>query len=246
MKGVILSLRPEITLVDITHQIPPGDIVAGAFALAASFQSFPSGTVHVAVVDPGVGGQRSIIAAETENCILLGPDNGILSLALALDRPRRICQIENNRYFRKNVSRTFHGRDIFGPVAAHLSAGLAMTALGRELAGYQPLNFPLPREESDQLVGAVQYVDRFGNAITNLPEAWPVWRGIRQLELRMGQRELVLPVCESYDAVAQGEALAIFGSTGFLEVAIRGGSAAETLGLQRGDLVVAQRPPGTK
>jgi len=165
MKGVILSLQPRATVVDITHEIPTGDVRAGAFALAASYWLFPRGTIHLAVVDPGVGSQRKAIAVRTTDYVFLGPDNGVLSWALARQKVRAIHALENEHYFLRNVSRTFHGRDIFSPVAAHLSRGVSIKRLGPPLLDFQRLEWPEPRQRKGRIEGQVVYIDRFGNAI---------------------------------------------------------------------------------
>src|SRR5262245_32283700 len=168
MKGVILGIKPRARVVDITHEIAPGDIRGGAFALMASCRYFPKGTLHVAVVDPGVGSRRRAIAVRTANSILIGPDNGVLSWALRGETIQSIRQLENRRYFLEPVSRTFHGRDIFAPVAAHLSRGVALERLGRELHDLVRLPWPEPVKQREEIRGEIVYIDRFGNAITNI------------------------------------------------------------------------------
>ncbi|MBI4664754.1 MAG: SAM-dependent chlorinase/fluorinase [Verrucomicrobia bacterium] len=191
MKGVILSLNPRAVIVDVTHGIPPGDIRAGAFALASAYRYFPRHTVHLAVVDPGVGSNRAAIAVLTADHVFIGPDNGVLSLALFQEPMRSIRQLEHDRFFLPEVSRTFHGRDIFAPVAAHVSKGLSLEKLGRRLEDYQRLDFAEPRANDQLLTGEVIYVDRFGNAITNISakhlDAWTNSRLI-SAENRAGTR----------------------------------------------------------
>ena len=168
MKGVIASIAPRSTVVDLTHDLPPGDIRGGAFALAASHRFFPKGTIHVAVVDPGVGSRRKAIAVQTAKGVFVGPDNGVLSWALAKEKIRAIHALENEAYFLQPVSRTFHGRDIFAPVAAHLSRGVPIQKLGPALKDFVRLDWPEPRVRRGGFEGEVVYIDRFGNAITNL------------------------------------------------------------------------------
>src|SRR5215469_2500753 len=144
MKGVIFTINPRANIVDITHEIPPGDIRTGAFALMASWRYFPKGTVHVAVVDPGVGSRRQAIAVQTQNGVFIGPDNGVLSWALKGEKIKTIRLLENSKYFLDSISRTFHGRDIFAPVAAHVSRGLPVQRLGTELKDFRRLPWPLP------------------------------------------------------------------------------------------------------
>ena len=171
MKGVITGINPRAIVTDITHEIPAQDIRAGAFALMASYKYFPKGTVHVVVVDPGVGSRRRAIAVQTLNHFFVGPDNGMLSWALAQEKIKAIRQLENRRYFLKPVSRTFHGRDIFAPVAAHLSRGLPWFRLGRELEDFVRLPWPKATKRGAETRCEAIYIDRFGNAITNIDAA---------------------------------------------------------------------------
>src|ERR1017187_10157320 len=145
MKGVIASLAPTTRVIDLTHELPSGDIRGGAFALAASHRFFPKGAIHVIVVDPGVGSARKAIAVQTANGVFVGPDNGVLSWALAKERLRAIHALENEVYFLQPISRNFHGRDIFAPVAAHLSRGVPIQKLGPALKEFVRLGWPEPR-----------------------------------------------------------------------------------------------------
>jgi S-adenosylmethionine hydrolase len=231
MKGVVLALNPQAVLVDVTHEVPPGDVRTGAFLLAHAVRYFPSGSVHVAVVDPGVGGRRRAIAVETRSGWLVGPDNGLLSLATRGQRARTV-ELTARHFFRPEVSRTFHGRDVFAPVAAHLSLGVPLERLGPRVARPVALAWPRPSRRGRILVGEVVHVDRFGNLITNL-EPRHVAPGAR---LRAGAFAAVR-LCASYDSVRPGELLAIVGSYGLVELAARDGSAAAALGLGRGDRV---------
>jgi hypothetical protein len=236
MKGVVLSIHPGVTVVDISHDIPRGDIWAGAFALASSYRFFPRRTVHVAVVDPGVGSERAALAVRTADCFFVGPDNGILSLAMRQERVQTIHRIENERYFLHPVSRTFHGRDIFAPVAAHLSLGVPCARLGPACQEMKRLTWPKARRDRRGVHGQVVHVDRFGNAITNVSNAlfnlrrshWTVWWNGKKL----------CAVEDFYQAVAEGKPVAVPGSAGFLEIAINGGSVASELGLRNGSKVV--------
>jgi S-adenosylmethionine hydrolase len=236
MKGVVLRLHPRATVVDISHDIQSGDIWAGAFALAASYRFFPRGTVHVAVVDPGVGSQRAALAVQTLDYFFVGPDNGILSLALRQERIQVIHRIENEKYFLHPVSRTFHGRDIFAPVAAHLSRSVPCSRLGPTSKDMKELAWPEVQRDRHGLRGQVVYVDRFGNAITNLSNEllhrrrgrWTLWRNGKEL----------CAVEAFYEAVAKGKLVAVPGSSGFLEIAINGGSAAIEWGLRNGSKVM--------
>lgn len=234
MKGVILGLQPRAVLVDIAHQIPPGDIRAGAFALAASHRCFPRGTIHVAVADPGVGGGRRAIAVRTENYFFVGPDNGVLSLALARERVESVHCIVNARYLLHPVSATFHGRDVFAPVAAHLSKGVPVGQLGPAVHDWIRLDWPAPRVMKDSVRGEVLYIDGFGNAITNLDGQSMDALDKRECQVWMGRKRLCgLGSC--YQDARAGAPIAVPGSSGFLEIAINGGSAARAFRLKIGD-----------
>lgn len=236
MKGVMLGIAPRAIVVDLTHDVSPGEIRGGAFALAAGCQFFPKRTVHLAVVDPGVGSARKAIAVETDNYFFVGPDNGVLSWALRRERVKSIRQLESNEFFRSSVSQTFHGRDIFAPVAAHLSRGIAMDRLGPALTDYVRLDWPQPEVLTGVVRGEVVYVDRFGNLITNCDAASLAGFGDKSCEVFLGQKRLC-PVAPFYGAVQVGRPIAVMGSTGYLEVAVNGASAAERLGLRLGDRV---------
>jgi len=237
MKGVILGIQPRATVVDITHEIPAGDVRGGAFALAASWHFFPKGTVHVVVVDPGVGSARKAIAVQTAKAVFIGPDNGVLSCALARKKVTAIHALENEAYFLLPVSRTFHGRDVFAPVAAHLSRGVPIRRLGPALKEFVRLDWPGPQKQRGGIVGQVVYIDRFGNAITNLEGG--LLRGWERAACKVYARgRLVCPLKTFYQGVAPKTPVALVGSGGFLEIALNGGSAAKTLGLRIGTRVV--------
>jgi S-adenosylmethionine hydrolase len=237
MKGVILGIQPRATVVDITHEVAPGDIRSGAFAVAAACRFFPKGTVHVAVVDPGVGSAREAIAVRTEDYCFVGPDNGVLSRALARQKVRAIHALESEAYFVRPVSRTFHGRDIFAPVAAHLSRGVPIGKLGPARKDFVRLDWPESRKRRGGVEGEVVYIDRFGNAITTLEGG--LMHGLRVAECEVhARRRGVCPVEAFYQAVAPGEPVALAGSSGFVEIAVNGGSAAKSLGLRIGTRVV--------
>ncbi len=223
MKGVILGINPQTTVVDITHEVPAGDIRAGAFALMAGYRSFARGTVHVAVVDPGVGGPRAALAVRTASCVFVGPDNGVLSWALRWEKVEEVRRLENADYFRHPVCPTFHGRDVFAPVAAHLSKGVKFDALGPLTGEWVNQPWPEPTAHGGEII----YIDRFGNAITNLREA--------ATAVIVGGQEI--PVRPFYQAVPAGQPLALISSTGLLEIAVNGGCAARGLGLKVGHVV---------
>lgn len=242
MKGVILSLHPSARIVDLSHQVPPGDTLQAAWLLAWSWSWFPKGTVHVVVVDPGVGSSRKVLCAEHRGHLFLGPDNGVLSRALEDKRPPSVRWVKNRRYFLRPASRTFHGRDIFAPVAARLAQGLDPKELGPRIASWK--RFPKVRVRSGpgRLAGQVIQRDHFGNAVTNIstedlargpkrPGRVEIWaRGVR-----------VGPLRRSYSEAGKGGPLAIIGSRGLLEIAVREGSAANDLALSVGDRVEVVR-----
>ncbi len=237
MKGVIAGIAPRCTVVDLTHDLPPGDIRGGAFALAASHRFFPKGTIHVAVVDPGVGSRRRAIAVQTANGVFVGPDNGVLSWALAKEKLRALHALENEAYFLKPVSQTFHGRDIFAPVAAHLSRGVPIQKLGPALRDFVRLDWPEPRMRRGGLEGEVVYIDRFGNAITNLEGRMLEGSGRASCEVHRKRRRNC-PLKTFYQAVPPKRPVALVGSSGFLEIAVNGGSAEKILSLRIGTRVV--------
>jgi len=230
MKGVITNVAPACTVIDLTHQIPAGDIRAGAFALAASYRFFPKGTVHLAVVDPGVGSERKAIAARTANYFFVGPDNGVLSLAVEREKVEAIRVLENKAYFLASMSQTFHGRDIFAPVAAHLSRGLPIEKLGPAAKDFVRFKWPRPCKKGAAVQGEIVYVDRFGNAITNLDTESLRISGKASAQVFIRGKRLCA-LAAFYQAAPPGEPVAVPGSAGFLEIAVNGGNAAECLNL---------------
>lgn len=240
MKGVIASIAPQTKVVDLTHDLRQGDIRGGAFALAASHRFFPEGTIHVVVVDPGVGSQRKAVAVQTASSSFVGPDNGVLSWALAKEKIRSIRSLENEAYFLRPVSKTFHGRDVFAPTAAHLSRGVTIQKLGPTLKDFIRLEWPQPCMRRGRLEGEVVYIDRFGNAITNLEGAFLRGSTAATCEIYARRRE-GCPVRKHYQAVAPKSPVAVVGSSGFVEIVVNGGSAEEAFGLRIGTSVVLRQ-----
>jgi S-adenosylmethionine hydrolase len=241
MKGVILGIAPDATLVDISHDIPPHDVLGGALELAAAYRYFPVGTIFVAVVDPGVGSQRRGIAADVGDYRFVAPDNGVLTLVLDEHPPRRVVELTERRYARPTVSRTFEGRDRFAPAAAWLAKGIELAALGRNAGAVHRLDVPQPVANADGIEGQVLRVDRFGNLITNIDRRTFDKVAGPGLEIRIGPHQ-VSKVVSTYADMQPDEICALFGSTDHLEVAANGGSAAGRLDLERGAPVhVARR-----
>lgn len=244
MKGVVLGLCPDATLVDLSHDIPPHDVRTGARVLADCHAVYPVGTIFLAVVDPGVGSARRAVAVDTGDYRLVGPDNGVLSAVLDRHPPKKIVELTDRKYQRPTISRTFEGRDRFAPAAAHLAKGVAMTLLGRGVTGYERLEWPAPEIGVEAIGGEVEHVDRFGNLVTNVPRA-AVERLLRDgaIDIRLGDHEVPRLVA-TYAEAAAGELCALFGSTDHLEVAVNGGSAADRLAATAGAPVALRRRAG--
>jgi S-adenosylmethionine hydrolase len=252
--GVLLEHCPAARIVDLTHAIPPGDIARAAFVLEAAAPDFPPGTVHLAVVDPGVGTERRALAVRALGQWFVGPDNGVLEWALSA-RDAEVRDLRHEKYFRTPLSRTFHGRDVFAPVAAALAGGERGESLGPAISDPVRVAMPHPRlVPSDpapegatgpaRLMGVIAYIDRFGNALTNLDEgaiaaAFPR-AAERELEVHVGGR-LIPGLSRSYGDAAVGTVVAVIGSSGRLEVAQVGGAADSRLGLGVGDEVFIVR-----
>lgn len=237
MKGVILNINPQVQIVDITHTIPPQDIYGAAFLIDSAYRYFPAGTIHVIVVDPGVGSERRAIVCQTETAYFVCPDNGILTHILHNEGHVRTVAVENSAYFLPQVSNTFHGRDIFAPVAAHLSRGIPIGKLGSLVAPPVQLPIPTPQVTDKAIIGQVIWIDSFGNLVTNISHEI-----LESLEEDIGViihagSAKIDHLNQSYTESAVGEALAIVGSFNQLEISINQGSAARVLGLKRGDTI---------
>lgn len=239
LKGAILSVNPQACLVDITHLIPPGAISEGAFVLSQSYRYFPRGTVHLAVVDPGVGSTRRPILIETEDYCFVGPDNGIFSLAIESERVVRVVHLTEGSYFRNDVSSTFHGRDIFGPVAGHLTLGVRPSMFGPEITDQVMIRRKEPVTEEGSISGTVIYVDRYGNLVTDISAESIAGFGAHVEALIKGRVIRGIEVCYS-NCSGKGLALLI-GSTGLLEVAIDSDNASLAIGAQAGEKVVVRQ-----
>ncbi len=265
MKGVILSIAPQARIVDISHDIEPQNVRQAAYVLSTATPYFPPGTIHVVVVDPGVGSARRPIAVCSDRAYYVGPDNGVFSHVLAgqhqvsgigdegsgeqpetrNSRPETQCSVihlDQPQYWLAAISHTFHGRDIFSPVGAHLAAGVPFDALGTPIA--DPVTFPLPRPErlpDGSIRGQVLHADRFGNLITDIPMSW-LAAGDAWIFDIAGQRIEGLSV--TYAAAERGELVALAGSEGLLEIAVREGSATERLDVGAGTQVMATPASG--
>jgi S-adenosylmethionine hydrolase len=234
LKGVVLSVCPDATLVDIGHDIPAHDVIAGAFELAACYKYFPAGTIFLVVVDPGVGSSRRGIAADVGDYRFVAPDNGVLSAVFLESPPKRVVELTERKYARPTVSRTFEGRDRFAPAAGFLAKGVALVSLGKSIKDFHRIDLPRPTVTGGELVGEVVRVDRFGNLITNIDRrAFEQFVDRASIAVVVGTREVPRIVATYADAPA-GELCALFGSTDHLEVAINSGDAASALQLKRG------------
>ena len=237
MKGAILSINKRANIIDITHQIPPQDIRSASFTLRACYQDFPKKTIFVAVVDPGVGSHRKAILCETEDYYFIAPDNGLLSFIFDKTTDLRVYEIENEKFFKHPVSRTFHGRDIFAPVAAHLSKGVKPNEFGNKIQNFVRFAENKPRKISDKEIEAeIIHIDRFGNLITSLtqtdlPESFTLkinGKKINKLHNFFAEAE-------------KGELFMILGSAGFLEIVAFQDSAARLLKVKRGQRVILKK-----
>jgi len=236
MKAVVLSIAPDAALVDLTHGVPPQDVVSAALALEGCYRLLPAGAVFVCVVDPGVGSERALLAVEAGEWRFVAPDNGLLTPVLEPERLVRCVRIENPAYRRREVSATFHGRDILAPAAAHLALGLPVEALGPPTTPVR-LRAPEPERQGSALVGTVVATDRFGNLVTNVRAA-QIAPGAK---VRLPGNQLA-PLRRTYADVTPGELVAYVGSSERLEVAVRDGSAADRLGIGRGAKVIVEEP----
>mgnify|MGYP001106434048 CR=1 FL=1 len=233
MKAVILSINPRAVMVDLTHEIPKYDIRAGAFALASAALYFPKGTVHMAVVDPGVGGKRKPIIVQTEKSLYVGPDNGLLILAAKSEKIHRVFEITQKRFMRQEISPTFHGRDIFSPVAAYLSKGISADRIGKVLKTYFRPRFSSPIIHGRVIDCEVLHVDSFGNVVTNVRQGDLNEVGVKLgSRMRFGKNELFFH--RTYSDVAKGSLLGLVGSHGFFEISANQVNAARLLHLKTG------------
>ena len=242
MRGVVLGICADATLVDLSHDLPAHDIGFAALELAAVYRYFPSGTIFLVVVDPGVGTPRRGIAAEAGEWRFVAPDNGVLTAVFQETAPKKVVELTERRYARPTVSRTFEGRDRFAPAAAWIAKGVHLTAFGRPIADYHLLDLPQPRLADGALDGAVIRIDRFGNVVTNLDRksCERLTEGGGALQLTVGG-QTIARIVSTYADIPAGEVGALFGSTDHLEFAAQAESAAARLGAKVGDPVELRR-----
>ena len=237
MKGVILNINPKVQIVDITHTVPPQDVHGAAFIVNSTYRYFPAGTIHVVVVDPGVGSRRRAIICQTDTAYFVCPDNGVLSYILNDNTAHRVVSLDNTDYWLSEVSNTFHGRDIFAPVAARLSRGISHSQFGDAVINVVRLPVQIPQVTKTTIAGSIIWVDHFGNLITNLTSDMLESFGMDSgFVIRAGKAE-ISQLNRAYAESEEGEYLAIIGSCGYLEISINQGSAAQVLGLKRNDLI---------
>ena len=239
LKGVILKINPEATIVDITHSVAPFDLLDGALSIGSAYAYFPARTIHVVVVDPGVGTERRPLLVTANNQYYVAPDNGVLSMIFEREEDTVVRHITAEHYYLQPVSKTFHGRDIFAPVAAWLSKGWQTASMGEEITDFKKFAMPKPKSADGVVKGIVMRVDAFGNLITNfrvedLPES-ALTNG--ELNLQVGTQAVsrMVPTFASGNA---GEPVAYVGSSGFVEIAVNKGNASRTLSIGRGTAVV--------
>ncbi len=247
MKGAILSVNPSATIVDITHHVDPQDLIEATYLLLASYPHFPKGTVHVIVVDPGVGTDRAIVAVNVNGHMLIAPDNGILTLVLENQDVDSVIRLENAAYFMAPVSQTFHGRDIFAPVAAHVAKGLDSNKLGTLMDPEDLVRLDVHKpylSKAGELVGSIISIDRFGNLITNIAS--------KEIEsfcekatpcIQIGRNRMA-GLSQAYEGAAPHRPLAIIGSRGYLEIAVNCGSAEDFFDGEKGDIVKVSKLAG--
>jgi len=245
MKGVILSICSNARIIDLSHDIEKHNIREGAYYLLSSAKFYPKDTVHLVVIDPGVGSKRKSLIIRTNNYFFVGPDNGVLSLAALEDKVQKIIEIENPSYFLTSVSNTFHGRDVYAPIAAHLAKNEHLIEFGPVIDMWIQFKIPEIIEEKNKIHGEIIHIDRFGNIITNIPKQTIEKKGFsqkKQMHIELKGQKLKISLCKSYNEVKIGEFLGIIGSTNFLEIAMNQQSAAATLNVQDKEKITIETP----
>ena len=241
MKGVILSINPDVTIVDITHNVLPHDVLDGALAIGQAYNYFPPKTVHVVVVDPGVGTTRRPLLVAGDQHYFIGPDNGVFSSVYDQSEALHVWNVISEHYFRQPVSNTFHGRDVFAPVAAWLTKSWQTSAFGEAITDFVRFAMPKPKVNGNTVKGVVLRVDHFGNLITNLtPADVPALASADgKFTIKAGNGQITRMV-STFSQAAPGEAVGVIGSTGRLEIAMNKGSASKALGAARGAEVAVE------
>jgi S-adenosylmethionine hydrolase len=238
IKAVILSISPNARIVDVTHEVDKFSIRMGAYVLACAAPYFPEGTVHLAVVDPGVGTRRRAILIQTRNSFFIGPDNGVLALAAKRQGVGHVFEITNQKLMFSRISNTFHGRDIFAPVAAHLTNGTKPEEIGPEIQKIATAKFARVIKRKDSLIGEVLHIDGFGNIITNIEEKELSSMNIKEtVVVKFRNVKFRLKFCRTYAEVEKQEAVSIVGSHSFLEISVNQGSAADKFKVKSGDRI---------
>ncbi|MFC1541352.1 S-adenosyl-l-methionine hydroxide adenosyltransferase family protein [Candidatus Latescibacterota bacterium] len=226
MKGIVLSINPKACQIDITHEILSHDIIHASFIIVNAYHHFPKGTIHVAIVDPGVGGERKNIAVLTKNYFFVGPDNGIFSNVLSKESISEIREIKNPPFIKKTISSTFHGRDVYAPCAGNISAGKKFTEIGPLIDNILYLDYPKVKESKTSLTGEVVFIDSFGNMITNISEhLLKSFTKDKSFEIYFSA-ERFKKISTYYSQIPRGKPLALIGSTGYLEISMNGGKAS--------------------
>lgn len=240
LKGAMLTIAPHLKIIDVAHTVPHQDVLEAAYILKGYYRDFPKGTIHLAVVDPGVGGPRRPILVETRGHYFIGPDNGIFSYVYQEQNVSQVIHLTATQYFAPEVSDTFHGRDIFGPVAAHLASDVEARWFGKPVEDFTKLTLPQLKAGPGQLAGEVVYVDRFGNLVTNIDLAsfYALAKGRRYRIMAGGQ--VLQAISRCYADGQPGQLLALFGCQQTLELSVNKGSAANKLGQGRGLPVIIQ------
>lgn len=242
MKAVILKISPKTKIVDISHQIEKFNIKTGAYTLAAASPYFPKNTIHVVVIDPGVGTKRNAILVQTKNSYYIGPDNGVLALAVKSEGIRHIYRIENSKFMLSEITNTFHGRDVFAPAAAYLADGIPLSEFGPETNEIVMPEFAKITKRKNTLTGEVVHIDSFGNIITNFR-----WKDLRSIgiratvNLKLKNNKLNLKFCRTYSEVEVQKPLAIIGGHNYLEISINQGNAADIFKTKVEDKVTVYR-----
>jgi S-adenosylmethionine hydrolase len=243
MKGVILSVNSSAKIIDISHAVDPQDLIEAAYLIKSCYRYFPEHTVHIVVVDPGVGSDRAIVALEMMGHVFLAPNNGVLTLLMDEGEIDAVVRVENTHYFLNSISQTFHGRDIFAPVGAHLSKGIDINNLGATLdpQDFVSLDIPKPHiSNRDELIGTIVSIDRFGNCISNIDgDCLKKFAGKnteKGFEIKTG-KNIITSLSQRYADVEPESSLAIFGSFGYLELALNCGNASRRLKIKKGDAI---------